>query len=65
MNFSEIIILIISKVLLSWIIKLVERSFNKQKEFIANASHELKTPLSVIIACAETLEENPKMELLH
>ncbi len=63
--FSEIIILIISKVLLSWIIKPVERSFNKQKEFIANASHELKTPLSVIIACAETLEENPKMELLH
>lgn len=57
--FSEIIILIISKVLLSWIIKPAARSFNKQKEFIANASHELKTPLSVIIACAETLEENP------
>ena len=57
---AEIIILIISKVLVSWIIKPVERSFNKQKQFIADASHELKTPLSVIIACAETLEANPK-----
>ena len=38
----------------------MEKSFTKQKQFIADASHELKTPLSVIIACAETLEENPK-----
>jgi len=57
---AEIIILIISRVLTSWIIKPVEKSFMKQKQFIADASHELKTPLSVIIACAETLEENPK-----
>lgn len=47
-------------ILTSWIIKLVIRSFEAQKEFIADASHELKTPLSVIIASSEALEDNPK-----
>ena len=47
-------------ILTSWIIKPVIRSFQAQKEFIADASHELKTPLSVIIASSETLEDNPK-----
>lgn len=54
----ETIIIVISKLLSNWIIKPVELSFNKQKEFIADASHELKTPLSIIMACAETLENN-------
>mgnify|MGYP000034175427 CR=1 FL=1 len=47
-------------ILTSWIIKPVIRSFEAQKEFIADASHELKTPLSVIIASSEALEDNPK-----
>lgn len=34
-------------------------SFLKQKQFIADASHELKTTLSVIIASSEALEDNP------
>lgn len=54
----EIINYFISKKITSWIIKPVEETFNKQKQFIADASHELKTPLSVIIASSEALEEN-------
>lgn len=56
----EFIIIIISKKLTSWIIIPVLESFNKQKQFIADASHELKTPLSVIIASSEALENEPE-----
>lgn len=55
----EVIVYLVSTVLTNWIIKPVISSFEKQKEFIADASHELKTPLSVIIASSEALEDNP------
>lgn len=56
----EGIVILISNVITKWITKPVQESFEKQKQFIADASHELKTPLSVIIASSEALEENPK-----
>ncbi len=56
----ELIILYISYMLTKWLIKPVEESFEKQKQFIYDASHELKTPLAIIMASAETYEENPK-----
>lgn len=31
-----------------WVVKPVEESFNEQKRFIADAGHELKTPLAII-----------------
>ncbi|MDD3165141.1 MAG: HAMP domain-containing sensor histidine kinase [Oscillospiraceae bacterium] len=34
----------------------VAESYEKQKQFITNASHEIKTPLSIIDSCAEVLE---------
>ncbi len=55
----EVMVYLISMILTSWIIKPVINSFEKQKEFIADASHELKTPLSVIMASSEALEDNP------
>ena len=56
----EIIILFISKRLTVWIIKPVRESFEKQKQFIADASHELKTPLAVIMASSDALETEPQ-----
>ena len=46
----------ISKKISIWIIKPIEETLNKQKQFISDASHELKTPLAVIRANADTLE---------
>ncbi len=54
----EIMIFMISFVLARWITKPAEESFNKQKQFIADASHELKTPLAVIMASSEALEND-------
>ena len=58
----EILIIIVSKRITSWIIKPVIESFNKQKQFVADASHELKTPIAVIMANAEALEREPHEE---
>lgn len=55
----EILIILISNIITNWIIKPVKESFEKQKEFIADASHELKTPLSVIMASSDALEKSP------
>ena len=47
-----IIVVILSKL----ITKPIETAFEKQKKFIADSSHELKTPLSIISANADVLE---------
>ena len=56
----EIIIYFISKSLTKRITKPAKESFDKQKDFIADASHELKTPLAVIIASADELKSDKK-----
>lgn len=53
---SLIIIYIIAKKISKFIVQPVEETFEKQKQFISDASHELKTPLAVIEANAEVLE---------
>ena len=51
------VVYIIAKKISKTIVRPVEESFEKQKQFISDASHELKTPLAVIEANADVLQE--------
>ena len=53
---SVIAIYIVSKKVSEIIVKPVNETFEKQKQFISDASHELKTPLAVIEANVDVLE---------
>lgn len=55
-----IAIYIIAQKVSKTIVKPVEETFEKQKQFISDASHELKTPLAVIEANAEVLENESR-----
>ena len=55
---SELIIFIISYLMTKWITIPVKNSFDKQKTFVADASHELKTPLAVIVASCDAYQND-------
>ena len=48
---------LLAALLIREMVKPVEDAFTRQKQFISDASHELKTPLAVISANAEVLEQ--------
>ena len=50
------IIYLIAKKISKTIVEPVESSFEKQKQFVSDASHELKTPLAVMEANADVLQ---------
>lgn len=50
------VFLIISFLLARWAVRPVETAWNQQRQFVADASHELKTPLTVIMTNAELLQ---------
>ena len=47
---------VISLFLARWAVRPVDEAWNQQKQFVADASHELKTPLTVILTNAELLQ---------
>lgn len=53
---SCFILVIISFFLSKWIVKPVQDAFVRQQRFISDASHELKTPLTIISANTDVLE---------
>lgn len=57
-----VLFFVISIFLSKWAIKPIEEAWNKQKQFIADASHELKTPLTVITTNAELIKSENSEE---
>lgn len=53
---SLLVLLILSAVLANWVVKPLAEGYEKQKIFISDAGHELKTPISAIGANLELLQ---------
>ena len=53
---SLLLLLGVSVLLAHWATRPVEKAWKQQRQFLSDASHELKTPLTVILSNAELLE---------
>lgn len=51
---------LVSLFLARWALRPVERAWEQQRQFLADASHELKTPLTVILANTSILLTHPE-----
>lgn len=50
-----LVFFVLSCIFSKWALRPVEQAWDKQKQFVADASHELKTPLTVILADSDVL----------
>lgn len=53
---SVLVFWLLSILLARWAVRPVERAWQEQRQFVADASHELKTPLTVIMTNAELIQ---------
>ena len=72
LNFSILIFLLfelvntyISYKLTGWIIKPIAETFEKQKQFVYDISHELKTPIAVIMTNADMAEKDVDVKWIN
>lgn len=55
-----VVFFILSIFFARWAVKPVEQAWDRQRQFVADASHELKTPLTVILTNTEMLASEKK-----
>lgn len=56
---ASVAFFIISALLSRFMVRPVEEAFNRQRQFVADASHELKTPLTVILSNVDMMTASP------
>lgn len=61
-SMSLLAFFVLSIFLARWAVRPVENAWQRQKRFVADASHELKTPLTVILSNAEMLQSGENMD---
>ena len=59
---AMLLLLGVSCLLSWWVTRPVEKAWKQQRQFLSDASHELKTPLTVILSNAELLDAAPLEE---
>jgi signal transduction histidine kinase len=50
------------RVMLNQLLDRLEKAFRSQERFVADASHELKTPLTILLGELEVLRKNPRSQ---
>lgn len=54
---------LVSLFLSRWALRPVEKAWRQQRQFVADASHELKTPLTIILANGGILKSHPEQSV--